>query len=229
MVSPQKVPMTIPKDAEHAVLREPGDTKERKQKRRKWVQYEHKYSNAMWYMGYKKLDDRRWLIVYEDDASRFVTGWGVFDEATAEHAIEVLDLAVSGSGKPKSILTDHGAPFYATDSEKSKGASKFKERLKTLGIRHILAGVDRSQTNAKLKRLYGEVQRKLPHFFDVAGPPSSGSPINAPPIKLDPMARFMEWYNHVRPHMSLDVDTAETPARAFKRKIPPKGLDASNN
>ena len=33
----------------------------------------------------------------------------------------------------------------------------------------------------------------------------------------------MEWYNHDRPHMSLDWDNLETPAQAFKRKMPPAG------
>ena len=221
--------MTISKGDERAVLQEPVDAKERKQTRRKWARYDYEYSNSMWHTGYKRLDDRRWLIVYEDDTSRFVTGWGVFDEATAEHAIDVLDLAISGYGKPKSVLTDPRPPFDAADSKTSQGVSKFQQRLETLGIRPILAGADRSQTNAKLKRLYGEVQRKLPEFFDVAGPPSGGSPVNTSPIELDPVARFMKWYNHIRPHMSLDMDTQETPAQAFRRKMPPKDLDTSGN
>ena len=221
--------MTLSKGDERAVLQEPSDAKESKQTRRKWARYEHKYSNSMWHAGYKRLDDQRWLIVYEDDASRFVTGWAVFDEATAEHAIDVLDLAISGYGKPKSILTDHSPPLYAADSKTSPDMSQFQQRRKTLGIRHILAGADRSQTNAKLKLLYGEVQRKLPEFFDVAGPPSGGSPVNTSPIELDPMARFIKWYNHVRPHMSLDMYTQETPARAFRRKMPTKDLDTSGN
>ena len=33
----------------------------------------------------------------------------------------------------------------------------------------------------------------------------------------------MEWYNYDRPHMSLDLDNLETPARAFVRKMPPPG------
>ena len=225
MAPSQRVQMTTSKNAAHAVPQESGDTKERMQKRRRWVRYGHKYSNSMWHTGYKQLDDQRWLIVYEDDASRFVTGWGVFDEATAEHAIRVLDFAISRYGKPKSILTNRSPQFYATDSKTSKEMSKFQQRLKTLGIRHMLAGMGSPHTNAKLKRLYGEVQRKLTHFFDVAGPPSSGSPINTSPIELNPMARFMKWYNHDRPHMSLDMDTEETPARAFRRKMPPKDLD----
>ena len=30
----------------------------------------------------------------------------------------------------------------------------------------------------------------------------------------------MRWYNHNRPHMSLDWDDPETPVQAFARKMP---------
>ena len=35
--------------------------------------------------------------------------------------------------------------------------------------------------------------------------------------------RFVAWWNHIRPHMSLDWDNLEMPVGAFIRKIPPKG------
>ena len=223
--------MAVPKGVIHAVLRESGDALEhkRKQGRRKWVRYERKHSNSMWHTDYKQLDDGRWLISYEDDASRFITGWGAFGEATAGHAIEVLDRAIAQYGKPKSILTDRGPQFYATESEKkSKGSSEFEKHLEELGIRHILARVAHPQTNGKLERVYGEIQRKLPLFFDVAGPPGSACPVNPPAIEADPLTRFMKWYNYDRPHMSLDTDIEETPAMAFERKKPPAGSDAAD-
>ena len=67
----------------------------------------------MWHTDYKQLDDERWFISYEDDESGYVTGWGVFNEATTEHAIEVLDQAIAGHGEPRSILSDRGSQFYA--------------------------------------------------------------------------------------------------------------------
>ena len=41
--------------------------------------------------------------------------------------------------------------------------------------------------------------------------------------KNDPIDLFMQWYNHDRPHMSLNRDERKTPARAFVRKVSPKG------
>ena len=116
----KSVGISIPKGVIHAILRESSEAvkHKNKQKRRKWIRYERKHSNSMWHTDYKQLDDGCWFISYEDDASRFVTGWGVFDEATAEHAMEVLDQAITKHGKPKSILSDRGSQFYTTGSEK---------------------------------------------------------------------------------------------------------------
>ena len=118
-------------------------SKERKKKqRRKWVRYERTYSNSMRHTDYKQLDDGRWFLCYEDDASRFVTGWGVFKEATTKNALKVLDQAITSHGKPAPIPTDHGSQFYANESEvKKKGYSEYEKTLVELGIKHILARV----------------------------------------------------------------------------------------
>ncbi len=80
----------------------------KKSQQRKWVRYEREFSNLLWHADYKLLDDGRWLIAYLDDASRFVVGYGVFDHATTENALAVLDAAIKNHGKPKAILTDRG-------------------------------------------------------------------------------------------------------------------------
>ena len=59
------------------------------------------------------------------------------------------------------------------------------------------------QTNGKVERFFGTVKRKLDRFNSV-----------------DELA---EWYNFVRPHMSLNLDVIETPYGAFIRKMPKGG------
>ena len=216
----------IPHNTIHRVLLENGMAERQPGKggRRKWVRYERIHSNSMWHTDYKQLDDGRWFLAYQDDASRFITGWGVFENATAENAMGVLDEAIKNHGRPASILTDHGSQFFANESEaKKKGESAYEKRLVALGIRHILARVRHPQTNGKLERFHGELQRKLPRFRDVAGPPGTAAPFQSGPAEADPVARFIHHYNHVRPHMSLDWDNLETPARAFQRKMAPDG------
>ena len=36
----------------------------------------------------------KWIIAYLDDASRLITGYGVFENATAENALKVLKEAI---------------------------------------------------------------------------------------------------------------------------------------
>ena len=185
----------------------------------------HTHSNTLWHTDFKQLDNGQWFLCYEDDASRFVTGYGVFDKDTTENALDVMCKAIAAHGKPASIMTDHGAQFFANESEKKqKGISKFGQKLADLNIKQILAGVRHPQTNGKLERLHGEIQRKLHMFEDVADPPGTACPVNSPKIETEPIARFMQWYNYDRPpHMSLDWDNQETPAMAFVRKMPTKG------
>ena len=107
----RKKGINLPHNMIHTILKKHGLASEQrnKQKRKKWVKYERKHTNSLWHTDWYMVMDRRWmgrwLIVYIDDASRFITGWGLFDEATTEKAISVLDKAISEYGKPASILT----------------------------------------------------------------------------------------------------------------------------
>ena len=209
--------LNIPKAVIHSVMVENGMARgepRKKKKRRRWVRYERTHSNSLWHTDWKQIrggmHDGRWFLCYEDDASRFVTGYGIFDNATTENALRVLDGAVKNHGRPASIMTDHGAQFYANEKEaKARGESGFEKKLAGLGIRQILAGVGHPQTNGKVERLHGEIQRKLHEFEAIMM------------RKSDPMDLFMRWYNYDRPHMSLE--DGETPAEAFERKMAPKG------
>ena len=95
---------------------------------------------------------------------------------------------------------------YPHDSEYER--SGFEKRLVELGIRQILARVKHPQTNSKLERIHGEIQRKLPEFEAILIRTS------------EPIDLFMKWYNYERPHMSFDYDRLETPCEALQRKIP---------
>ena len=84
----------------HQVMREEGLAlnEPRKQRRRKWIRYEREHSNSLWHVDWHKVKDPRWkdrwLVVYEDDASRFVTGYGVYPTLTSPFSVEVLDRAI---------------------------------------------------------------------------------------------------------------------------------------
>lgn len=150
----------------------------------------------------------------------------MFGEAAEDHALQVLKKAVSMHGKPASVLTSRGSQFYASEKEAAaKGATKFEKELVALGIRHVLARANRTQTNGKLARFCGELQRRLPDFDESAGKTVRqdsqksaghvGSPFySAGPT--DPVTRLVHWHNHDRTHMLLGE--SETPAKRSPEK-----------
>jgi len=196
----------IPHNRIHRVLKELGlaGDEPRKRGRRKWVRYEREYSNSLWHGDWTLLEGKGWLVAYIDDASRFVTGYGLFPEATSDHSVEVLEKAISKYGMPASILTDRGIQFYAVESDdRLRGLTAFEKYLIEHDIHHILSRVNHPQTNGKVERFFGTVKAKMKWFNSVD--------------------ELMVWYNTVKPHMSLDFEHAERPYEAFVRKMPKEG------
>ena len=140
--------LNLPHNSIHAILKENGRAlpQQSKQKRRKWVRYEREHSMSLWHMDWKQLWDGRWWIAAEDDASRLIVGYGVFQEATAEHTIQVLKQAITKYGRPREVLTDRGSQFYANEGERrEKGISQFETYLAEQGIKHLLCRVNHPQ------------------------------------------------------------------------------------
>jgi len=200
----------LPHNKIHAILKENGRALPQlsKQKRRKWVRYEREHSMSLWHMDWKQLSDGRWWIAAEDDASRLIVGYGVFQQATAEHTIQVLKQAIEKHGRPREILTDRGSQFYANESERrEKGISQFEAYLAEQGIKHILCRVNHPQTNGKLERFYGVYEQKRHQFRSID--------------------EYVHWHNEVKPHLSLNIETLETPIQAFHRKLPLQKTETS--
>ena len=170
--------------------------------RRKWVRYEREHSNSLWHTDWHEIKDPRWkgkwLIAYEDDASRFITSFGVHETLTSEYSVLALESAVKEHGKPASMLSDHGSTFYAVESERrEKGMTEFEKCLLKHKIRFILGRVNHPQTNGKIEKFFDIFENKIKYF---------------PSIE-----EFMKWYNEVRPHGALDL---KTPVQAYYEKMP---------
>ena len=195
--------LNLPHNRIHMILKENGRSmpEPNKQRRRKWVRYEREHSMSLWHADWKQLHDGQWWIAYMDDASRLIVGYGVFKEATAENTIHVLKQTISKYGSPREILTDRGSQFYANEGErKEKGISQFEAYLAQHGIKHILARVNHPQTNGKLERFYGVYEQKQHQFKSIE--------------------EYVQWHNQIKPHLSLNIETLETPIQAFQRKLP---------
>jgi len=171
----------------------------KKQKSRKWVRYELPNPNDLWHTdwSYDPFTQKQ-LSVYEDDRTRLITSYGIFKRASAENTVALLKSAISEYGKPKSIMTDHGAQYYANRPECNQENTQFRIALDALGIKHYLARVNRPQTNGKVERFF------LTYKTEYA----TGSFSN--------ITDFIKHYNEARPHMSLGYKTPKEIWDSFK-------------
>jgi transposase InsO family protein len=71
----------------------------------------------LWQADFKLCNDDFWMISYQDDHSRFVTGSVKIYSPTGENAILLLDRAVRRFGIPRQILTDQGTQFKPARGE----------------------------------------------------------------------------------------------------------------
>ena len=100
----------------HGILKdeELAENQPAKARQQKWVRYERRYSNSLWHTDYKQLPDGRWFVSFQDDASRLVVEFGVFDEATTDHAISVLEMQSRGTASPPRCSLIVGRSFMQT-------------------------------------------------------------------------------------------------------------------
>ncbi len=173
----------------------------KKQKPRKWVRYELPNPNDMWHTdwSYDPFTGGN-ITVFIDDRTRYITGFGLFKSQVSKNGILVLNQAILAYGTSKSIMTDHGAQYYANHPNADQKKLLWRKTLDSHGIKHVLARVNRPQTNGKVERFF----RTYKEEFAVG--------------KFSNVSEFMQHYNEVRLHMSLRY---KTPKEAWDSFIVP--------
>jgi len=182
----------------HAVLLKHGLAKHdvKKQKKRKWVRYERRHSNSLWHADWKDLEGKK-LLVIEDDASRLVVGYGLFNSANAENSLQVFAAATAKWGLPKQLLTDNGSHF-CNPHKKRDLTHAFHGGVAKAGVHHIFTRVKHPQCNGKNERVFQTIEKETK--------------------RLGSLDKAIAFYNTKRPHMSLRWEALETPLQAFNRK-----------
>jgi len=186
----------------HKILKQEGLAKDEphKQRRRKWVRYERRYSNSLWHADWFE-EQQEQIILFEDDASRLITGYGVFSKANMENTNQVLNQAINNYGTPKQMMTDHGTQFTTLPRETCPDPQQnmFQQLLKQYGIIHIKARVKHPQSNGKVERAGQTIQQLRKHFTN--------------------WDETVYYYNFKRPHSSLENEHLRTPHQAFFDKM----------
>jgi len=185
----------------HAVLKQAKLAKRepKKSKPRKWVRYERHKANSLWHSDWKQLYDGKWMLLFEDDATRLTTGSGRFESPTAEVSLQVFKAAVAAWGLPRQLLTDNGTQFCNTHDNRDL-THLFHGTVVRVGCDHIFTRKNHPQCNGKLEKLNHTIERLYKYYGN--------------------FSKAVRVYNEKRLHMSLNW---RTPLEAWNAKTA-KGL-----
>jgi transposase InsO family protein len=138
-----------------------------------------------------------YLVTVMDDYSRFILGWKLKKDMSANSLIDVVQEAVDATGMTDvpvenrtKLLSDNGAGYVSR---------AFRDYLRLVGIGHILAAPFHPQTNGKVERYQQSLKREVNQL-----------PYELPSQLERAIADFVDYYNYRRYHKALgDVTPAD--------------------
>ena len=109
----------------------------------------------------KKLKGEN-IIVYMDDCSRKVMGYGTGAANTKNSLFALYSAIAKNLSTPFSLNSDRGSQFIPSKfNKKGKAFHEFQEALNELGILFIPSKRRHPQTNGKLERFFGILDREF--------------------------------------------------------------------
>ncbi len=137
----------------------------------------------------KRENRRVHLVVFLDDHSRFVVGYGLHATASGALVREVLEAGIRNFGAPEEVLTDNG-PQYVT----WRGKSAFTKLLERRGIRHVVSRPRHPQTLGKTERFWGTLWREC----------VEGAVFSSIEDARRRVGLFIDSYNFQRPNQGIE-------------------------
>ena len=143
-----------------------------------------------------------------DDHSRYVIRLQQTGSTRGELVQEQLQIGFGENGLPEGMLMDHGIPWWSATT--ARGATELSVWLMKQGIRLHWSGIRHPQTQGKVERFDGELERALQRRG------RQGKPLQQ---WLD---EFRWEHNQVRPHEALQMRTPASVWRPSERPYNPQ-------
>jgi transposase InsO family protein len=141
-------------------------------------------------------------VVFLDDHSRFVVGYGLHTTASGALVREVFTAAIAAYGAPKEVLTDNGTQYVTW-----RGKSEFSRLCERRGIKHVVAKPRRPQTLGKTERLWATLWNECVEGAIFLDPQDARTRVGL----------FFDHYNFHRTHQGID---GSVPADRFFEAAP---------
>ena len=200
----------LPRNTIHRILLRNGLVKECDQHPPAVQRFQREQPNQLWQMDFK--GPKGWPqpvgpLSVLDDHSRYVVVLAANGNTEGQPVREQLERAFRDCGVPEAMLMDHGTPWWKRQSP--SGRTKLSLWLMRQGIRLCWSGIRHPQTQGKVERFHGSLQRAL-------------SQRGVPRQDLQAWLDAYRWeHNYVRPHEALDMKTPASVWRPSCRKYDP--------
>jgi transposase InsO family protein len=174
--------------------------------------FERSRPNALWQMDHKSALHGSWArrsvpLVVVDDASRYLLGLQSLTDKGVTSTWEALWEIFGEFGLPESILSDNDSVFHGR-----RGPSQIEVRLMRLGIDVLHGRPYHPQTQGKVERLNGTLEREVLRNGRFASAADLQSGFDA----------FRWRYNYQRPHEALDMAVPASRYEPSPRRRPPE-------
>ena len=192
----------------YRILRREGLVKSPEMQLRAGKEYRHKTTgpHQLWATDASYFRVVGWgycyLVTVMDDYSRFILAHKLQRDMTADSLIEVVQEAVDRTGMTEVPVADRTR--LLSDNGPGYVCRAFRDYLRLVGIKHILAAPYHPQTNGKLERYHQTLKRDVNQV-----------PYEMPSALEEALAAFVSYYNHRRYHKALGN---VTPADVIDRR-----------
>jgi transposase InsO family protein len=159
--------------------------------------FERPEPNELWQMDFKgppgfNKDSAVGPLSVLDDHSRYLPALRQLGSTKTEGVRETLERTFQECGVPKAMLMDHGTPWW--NGLSSIGVTELSVWLMRQGIRLLFSGIRHPQTQGKIERMHGALQKAVR---------KRGTDL----LDQGWLDQFRHEYNHIRPHEALGMAT----------------------
>lgn len=198
----------------HRILLRRGLVRAEDRQRAALKRFEREQANQLWQMDFKGVPaawSQQGLLPLSvlDDHSRYLLGLQAVEQTGAAGVKQSLERIFHGAGLPEAMLMDHGTPWW---NSQGAGWTRLSVWLMQQGIQLYFSGYRHPQTQGKVERLHGSLQRALRR---------RGWPAQAAQWQ-DWLDAFRHEYNHERPHEALGMQMPAQRWQPSQRRFDPR-------